>query len=59
MKRRTLDIIVSIGLLGLAGLLLIMGLVFTSNANFANDYVEQQLSQQNITFKPLDSLTKR
>jgi hypothetical protein len=57
MKRRTLDIIVSIGLLGLAGLLLIMGLVFTSNANFANDYVEQQLSQQNITFKPLDTLT--
>jgi hypothetical protein len=57
MKRRTLDVIVSIGLLGLAGLLLIMGLVFTSNANFANDYVEQQLSQQNITFKPLDALT--
>jgi hypothetical protein len=57
MKRRTLDIIVSMGLLGLAGLLLIMGLVFTSNANFANDYVEQQLSQQNITFKPLDTLT--
>jgi Tfp pilus assembly protein PilV len=57
MKRRTLDIIVSMGLLGLAGLLLIMGLVFTSNANFANDYVEQQLSQQNITFKRLDTLT--
>jgi hypothetical protein len=57
MKRRTLDILVSIGGLGLAGLLLIIGIVFTSNANFANDYVTQQLSQQNITFKPLDTLT--
>jgi hypothetical protein len=57
MKRRTLDILLSIGGLGLAGLLLIIGIVFTSNASFANDYVEQQLSQQNITFKPLDTLT--
>jgi hypothetical protein len=57
MKRRTLDILFSIGGLGLAGLLLIVGIVFTSNANFANDYVTQQLSQQNITFKPLDALT--
>lgn len=58
MKRRTLDILFSIGGLGLAGLLLIVGIVFTSNANFANDYVTQQLSQQNITFKPLDALTE-
>jgi len=57
MKRRTLDILFSIGGLGLAGLLLLVGMVFTSNANFANDYVTQQLSQQNITFKPLDQLT--
>jgi len=57
MKRRTLDILFSIGGLGLAGLLLIVGIVFTSNANFANDYVTDQLSQQNITFKPLDALT--
>jgi hypothetical protein len=57
MKRRTLDILVSVGLIGLAGLLLIVGMVFTSNATFANDYVQQQLSQQNITFKPLDTLT--
>jgi hypothetical protein len=58
MKRRILDILFSIGGLGLAGLLLIVGIVFTSNANFANDYVTQQLSQQNITFKPLDTLTE-
>jgi hypothetical protein len=58
MKRRTLDILFSIGGLGLAGLLLIVGMVFTSNANFANDYVTNQLSQQNITFKPLSALTE-
>jgi hypothetical protein len=58
MKRRTLDILFSIGGLGLASLLLIVGIVFTSNANFANDYVTQQLSQQNITFKPLSALTE-
>ena len=57
MKRRTLDILFSIGGLGLAGLLLLVGMVFTSNANFANDYVTSQLSQQNITFKPLNALT--
>jgi hypothetical protein len=57
MKRRTLDILFSIGGLGLAGLLLIVGIVFTSNASFANDYVKQQLSQQNINFKPLNTLT--
>jgi hypothetical protein len=57
MKRRTLDLLVSAGGLVLAGLLLVVGLVFTSNANFAKNYVTDQLSQQNITFKPLDTLT--
>lgn len=57
MKRRTLDIMFSIGGLALAGLLLAVGLVMTSNANFANDYVAAQLSQQNITFKTADTLT--
>ncbi len=57
MKRRTLDVLFSIGGLGLAGLLLVVGIVFTSNASFANDYVAAQLSQQNISFKPLDALT--
>jgi hypothetical protein len=58
MKRKTLDVIVSIGGLVLAGLLLIAGLVLTSNANFANNYVKDQLSQQNITFKTADTLTE-
>ena len=52
MKRRTLDLLVSLGGLLLAGLLLVAGLVLTSNAKFANDYVADQLGQQNITFKP-------
>jgi hypothetical protein len=54
MKRRTLDVIVS-GLV-LAGLLLIVGLVLTSNANFANNYVHDQLAAQKISFKILNLL---
>ncbi|HEX5597601.1 MAG TPA: hypothetical protein VFX61_16520 [Micromonosporaceae bacterium] len=57
MKRRTLDILFSIGGLGLAALLLVLGLVLASNANFANNYVREQLGEQNITFKPVDALT--
>lgn len=57
MKRRTLDIVFSTGGLALAVLLLILGLVLTSNANFAKDYVRDQLAQQKITFKPADLLT--
>jgi hypothetical protein len=57
MKRRTLDILFSIGGLLLAGLLLVAGIVLTSNANFANNYVTNQLSQQKIMFKSADTLT--
>jgi hypothetical protein len=57
MKRKTLDLIVGAGLLVLAALLLVAGLVLTSNANFANDYVTTQLGQQQITFKTADTLT--
>jgi len=57
MKRRTLDIMFSIGGLVLAGLLLVIGVVLTSNANFAKNYVTDQLTQQNITFKSADTLT--
>lgn len=58
MKRRTLDLMFSIGGLGLAVLLLVVGLVLTSNATFANDYVRDQLSQQSITFPALEELTE-
>ena len=57
MKRRTLDVLFSAGGLALAGLLLVLGLVMTSNANFAKRYVKDQLSQQQITFKTADTLT--
>ena len=57
MKRRTLDVLFSAGGIALAALLLVLGLVMTSNANFAKGYVKDQLSQQNITFTPSDALT--
>jgi hypothetical protein len=57
MKRRTLDILFSVGGLALAALLLVLALVMTSNANFAESYVKDQLSEQNIKFPPADVLT--
>src|SRR4051794_38143322 len=57
MKRRTLDILFSVGGVGLAAMLLVLGLVMTSNANFAKNYTRDQLSQQNISFKTADTLT--
>jgi len=57
MKRRTLDILFSTGGAVLAGLLLIVGIVMTSNANFAKNYVADQLGNQHITFKPAATLT--
>ena len=57
MKRRTLDVLFSAGGLALAVLLLVLGMVMTSNANFAKTYVKQQLGQQQITFKTADTLT--
>ena len=57
MKRRTLDVLFSIGGLAIAALLVIAGVVLSANASFANTYVHDQLSQQNITFKTADTLT--
>ena len=57
MKRRTLDILFSIGGVGIAALLTVLGLVMSSNASFSNDYVTEQLAQQKITFKAADALT--
>jgi hypothetical protein len=58
MKRKTLDLLFSAGGLALALLLLILGVVMTSNANFSKNYVRDQLSEQHITFKPIDALTE-
>jgi hypothetical protein len=57
MKRRTLDILFSTGGALLAVLLLVAGIVLTSNANFAKNYVKDQLGQQHITFTAADKLT--
>jgi hypothetical protein len=57
MKRRTLDLMFSLGGVAIAILLTVAGLVLSANANFANTYVADQLTQQNITFKTLDTLT--
>jgi hypothetical protein len=59
MKRRTLDVLFSVGGIALAALLLVLGLVMTSNADFARGYVGDQLGQQNITFKPAAALTEQ
>lgn len=57
MKRRTLDILFSIGGVGLAALLLVIGLVMSSNADFSKKYVTDQLKEQKITFKQASALT--
>ena len=57
MTRRTLDIIFSIGGLLLAGLILTLGLVLQNQANFAEDYVHDQLQAQLITFTPAQALS--
>jgi hypothetical protein len=58
MKRRTLDIIFSVGGLLLATLLLVLGLVMQNQADFAKSYVSDQLSAQKITFTPADKLAE-
>jgi hypothetical protein len=57
MTRRTLDIIFAIGGLALAGLILVLGLVLQNQANFAEDYVHDQLAAQRITFTPVNALS--
>lgn len=57
MKRRTLDLFFVIGGLALAVLLAVLGVVLTTNANFASDYVHDQLEQQRIAFPPSDALS--
>ena len=58
MSRKTLDLLFSIGGLALAVLLGVLGLVLKNQANFAPDYVHDQLSEQKITFTPADKLSE-
>lgn len=48
MRRRTFDLIASLGGLVLAVVLLVLGVLFQQNANFAHDNDEEQLTQQQV-----------
>lgn len=52
MKRRTLDVIFAVGGLLVAILILVLGMVLQNQANFAKNYVHDQMGQQKITFTP-------
>jgi hypothetical protein len=58
MRRRTLDVIFSVGGAVLALLALVLGIVLQSQANFADDYVTNQLSAQQIVFTPAERLNE-
>jgi hypothetical protein len=56
MKRRTLDLIfATVGLI-MAGLILTLGLILQNQANFAKNYVHNQLAEQKIVFTPANAL---
>jgi hypothetical protein len=56
MKRRTLDLIFAVGGVLIALLILVLGLVLQDQANFAKNYVHNQLGEQKITFTPASFL---
>jgi hypothetical protein len=58
MRRRTFDLIASLGGLALAVVLLVLGVLFQQNANFAHDNVKDQLRQQQVSFPPEDALSE-
>ena len=57
MKRRTLDMIFSAGGIAVAILLVLLGFVFKTNADFADSYVHDQLAQQKISFTAAEFLS--
>lgn len=57
MRRRTFDLIASIAGLALAVVLLVGGIIFQQNANFAHDNVESQLRAQKIFFADAATLS--
>lgn len=59
MQLRNNRVIAGIVGLAVAGGLGVLGLVMTSNANFAKTYTAEQLSRQNITFNTVDTLTEK
>ena len=57
MKRRTLDMIFSAGGIAVAILLVLLGFVFKTNADFADSYVHEQLAEQKISFTAAEFLS--
>jgi hypothetical protein len=57
MKRRTVDLALGISGAFLAVLALVLAMVLTSNANFAKDYVHDQLAEQKVFFKAAEKLS--
>jgi hypothetical protein len=57
MQRRTLDIIVSAGGLGIVLLLIVGAVIMRQQSNFAKDTVHDQLAEQKIAFTSADKLT--
>jgi hypothetical protein len=55
-KRRTIDVVLSSLGLVMAAVLLVAGLLLTWGSNFANDYVYDELSSQQIFFNDADAL---
>jgi hypothetical protein len=58
MRRRTVDLIASIGAVLLAALLVILGFVMLGNARFAEDYTLTELGREKIFFPPAENLTE-
>ena len=58
MKRRTFDLLVSLGGLFLAVALLVLAVVFHSNATFAKSNVSDQLTAQKVFFPPKSALSE-
>jgi hypothetical protein len=57
MKRRTLDLIFAVGGVAVAMLVIVLGLVLQNQANFAKNYVHDQLAAQKINFTPAKFLS--
>jgi len=59
MKRKTLDITMSVGGILIAALAIVLGFVFQANADFATTYVRDQLSEQKIMFPAVEYLSEQ
>src|SRR5438046_1357426 len=57
MKRRTFDLLLSVGGLTLAVALFLAAAVFHSNASFAKSNVHRQLAEQDVFFPPKSALS--